>query len=181
MCESTNIIHAFQKRALIRIAIAVIIMAMVSIPGLMTIGYAEANSAGTSVSCGHNSKCKSIEGKSFELIAYSSLGSEMVILYSKSEVGEITIKGSETNYSKTEGTVLDAIYYLSRHSDYDGFTIRNARKSTGLFRSEVIANVYIVLPNYTGTGEIDTPRYSFKEKDGKIRVRITPVAEMSGD
>jgi hypothetical protein len=181
MFISKNIRYESQIRAMIRVSLAVFIMTLVSIPGLMNNGNAVAKSTGSNITCGYDSICKSIEGNEFDLILYSSIGSEMVILYNKDKIGDLIHKIPESYYARAKGTVKDAIYYLSKNTYYNGFRFKKARKSTGLFRSKVITDVYVVLPKYAGTGEIDAPMYSFSEKNGKIRVRITPVVNMSGE
>ena len=54
--------------------------------------------------------------------------------------------------------------------------ILKARKSTGWFKAEIIDSAYIVLPKYS-LGEIEAPEYGFFEKEGELRVRITPIVQ----
>jgi len=181
MFKSKNIKYESQIRALIRIFLAVFIMTLVNIPGLMNNGNAVAQSTGSNITCGYDSICKSIEGNEFDLILYSSLGSEMVILYTGDTVKNLTPKVPESYYSRSQGTVKDAIYYLSTHSNYSGFRFKKARKSTGFLSSRVIEGLYVVVPEYRHDGGHRPPEYSFSEKNGNLTVRITPVAYMSND
>jgi hypothetical protein len=74
------------------------------------------------------------EGKEFTLIKYLSFGSGLVVLYDKSKVGDVTLMVPEENYKEEQGTVHDAIHYLSERSDYKGFSVIKGRKSTrGVF------------------------------------------------
>ncbi len=125
-------------------------------------------------SCEGIKLCTSLEGKNFDMIKFSSMGSEMIILYDKSISGEIYPTTMESLYDRSSGTVNDAILYLSQNSDYYRFIIRKARKSTGLFKAEDLDSVYLLLPKYD-QGPADTPEYSFFEKKGQLRVRIAPV------
>ena len=117
MLKSANISHALKERMLFRIVISVFIVALLSTPGLMSNGKVLANAAGHDISCGGDTICNSIEGNEFNLILFSSAGSEMVILYNESTIGRIVPNVSESYYSKAKGTVKDVIYYLSRHTE----------------------------------------------------------------
>ena len=181
MLKSANISHALKERMLFRIVISVFIVALLSTPGLMSNGKVLANAAGHDISCGGDTICNSIEGNEFDLILFSSAGSEMVILYNESTIGRIVPNVSESYYSKAKGTVKDVIYYLSRHTEYSGFKFKKARKSTGLFRSEVLDGVYVALPEYASMSDNRPPEYSFSDKDGTLTVRIKAVVEMSGN
>jgi len=181
MLKLSNIRIDTRRKLLLRIAIAVFIMVLVSVPGLMTNGKADANSAGSNISCGHDSICKSIEGNEFDLILYSSMGSEMVILYSKDKIGDLMPKVDESYYARAKGTVKDAIYYLSRHADYGGFRFKKAKRSTGFIRSQVIDGLYVAIPEYMSVSDNEPPEYRFSLKDGKLTVRITPRVDMSND
>ena len=128
----------------------------------------------TPESCRGNQLCVSLEGKEFDLIKYSSMGSELIILYDKDKTAEIYPTSMQALYDRSRGTVNDAILYLSQNSDYDRFIIRKAVKSTGWFTAEALDSVYLILPRYKH-GETEAPEYSFFEKDGKLRVRIRPV------
>ena len=174
MFKSSDIRNAYKERVLIRIVMAVFIMTM-SVPGFVTIGNSEAYAAGSIITCGHDSICNSITGREFDLILYSSLGSEMVVLYSRDKIGELTLSVPESYYSRKRGNVRDAIYYLSRHSDYSGFRFRKARKKTGFFSSKIIDGLYVAIPKYRNEGNARPPEYSFSEKNGELRIRISPV------
>jgi hypothetical protein len=128
-------------------------------------------------SCKGVQLCESLEGKEFDMIKYSAMGSELIILYDKNKSGEIYPTSMQSLYDRSRGTVNDAVLYLSQNPDYDRFIIRNARKSKGLFKTEDLDSVYIILPRYN-TGEIEAPEYSFFEKEGKLRVRIRPIVRM---
>jgi len=138
--------------------------------------YASSMSAGPEPpgSCRGIKLCKSLEGREFDIIKYSSMGSELVILYDKSVSGEIYPTSMASLYEKSRGTVNDAIRYLKHHPDYDRFIIRKARKSTGLFKAEILDRVFLILPKYK-MGEVEAPEYGFFEKEGQLRVKIRPV------
>ena len=125
-------------------------------------------------SCRGVQLCESLEGKQFDLIKYSSMGSEMVILYDKNKTGEIYPTSMQSLYDRSRGTVNDAVLFLSQNPDYDRFIIRKAKKSTGWFTAEALDSVYLILPRYKH-GETEAPEYSFYDKDGKLRVRIRPI------
>jgi len=128
-------------------------------------------------SCRGIKLCESIEGKEFDMIRYSSMGSELIVLYDKSKSGEIYPTSMQSLYDRSRGTVNDAVLYLSQSPDYDWFIIRKARKSKGWFHAEILDSVYLILPKYS-LGEIEAPDYSFFEKEGKLRVRIRPIVRM---
>jgi len=181
MLKSSNIKHNSRRKYLIRIAIAVLIFVMVSVPGLMINGKADANSSGSNISCGSDSICRGIEDNEFDLILYSSLGSEMVILYSKDKIGDLMPEVDESYYSRAKGTVKDAIYYLSRHTEYSGFRFKKARRSTGFIRAQVIDGLYVAIPKYRSVSDNKPPEYRFSLKERKLTVRITPIVDMSND
>ena len=128
-------------------------------------------------SCRGNQLCESLEGKEFDMIRYSSMESELIILYDKNKSGEIYPTSMQSLYDRSRGTVNDAVLYLSQNPDYDRFIIRSGWKSTGWFKTENLDFVYLILPRYN-LSEIEAPEYSFFEKDGKLRVRIRPVVQM---
>jgi hypothetical protein len=105
-------------------SIIIFVMVLVSAPGLVKNGIAGADSAGSGISCGHDSLCNTLADKDFEMILYSATGSEMVVLFSKNEIGDIVPRVPESYYSRAAGTVKDAIYYLSRNHNYAGFKFR---------------------------------------------------------
>lgn len=175
MNKSINIRHHAQRRMLVRIAVSMLMMFLISAPGLMIEANAEADSAHSKITCGYDSICNTISEREFDLILYSSLGSEMVILYSREKVEAVVADASEKYYSRSTGNVRDAIYFLSRHTDYTGFKFRQARKSKGLFSSKVVNGVYVAVPEYRSEGDHKSPEYRFTEKDGKLTVRIRPV------
>ncbi len=175
MFTSINKIHSTQRRMFVRIAIAMLMMFLISAPGLIMKANAEADSAHSNISCGYDSICNNISEREFDLILYSSLGSEMVILYNREKAETVVAGTSEKYYSKSTGNVRNAIYFLSRHSEYTGFKFRQARKSTGLFSTKVVEGVYVAVPQYTNNSENRPPEYRFTEKDGKLTVRIRPV------
>ena len=131
-------------------------------------------------SCEGIKQCTSLEGKDFDMIKFSSMGSELIILYDKDKSGEIYPTSMKSLYDRDRGTVNDAILYLSQSSDYDRLIIRKARKITGLFKAEDLDSVYMLLPKYS-QGEVEAPEYSFYEKEGKLRVRIVPVIRYRND
>ncbi len=175
MFKSTIKKHVFQRSIFVKISMAMLVMLLISAPGLIMKSNAEADSAHSSITCGYDSICNTISEREFDLILYSSLGSEMVILYSREKAETVVADTSEKYYSKSTGNVRDAIYFLSRHSDYTGFKFRHARKSTGLFSTKVVEGVYVAVPQYTNNSENRPPEYRFTEKDGKLTVRIRPV------
>ncbi len=133
-------------------------------------------------SCRGNKLCTSLEGKDFDMIKFASMGSELIILYNKNISGEISPTSMASLYDRSSGTVNDAIFYLSQNPDYERFIIRRAKKSTGWFKAEIIDSAYLVLPKYK-QGPADTPEYSFFDKNGKLRVRFTPIVRtrITGD
>ncbi len=163
------------RMTLLRVATAVFILALAGIPGSLAVANGQAHSSGSGISCGHDSICKSIEGEEFDLILYSSLGSETVILYKRDKTGEIVPLVPEAYYTEARGTVKDAIYYLSRHSDYNGFRFKKARKSTGFFKTQVVNGLYVAVPEYRLSSDHKPPEYRFSEKNGKLTVRLTPM------
>ena len=181
MFKLANIKNVYQERTIIRIVIAVVITALLSMPGLMNNGKVLADSTRSDISCGNDSICKSIKGNQFDLILYSSLGSEMVILYSADNIGDLNPKVRESYYSRAKGTVKDAIYYLSKHMEYRGFRFKKARKSTGFFKSEVIDGLYVAVPKYESVSDNRPPEYSFSEKNGRLTVSIRPIIRESNN
>jgi len=123
-------------------------------------------------SCGRNRLCKDLEGKGFDQIRYSSMGSELVVLYDMKKHGEVTLFSSEKTYTRAKGTVNDAIDFLSSHSEYRGFRIVRARKTTGWFRAETIDGMYIIEPQYVMPNENKAPYHNISEKDGKFTVYL---------
>lgn len=126
-------------------------------------------------SCRGNELCQSLEGKQFELIKYSSMRSELVILYDRDKTGDISVRAHKSSYKKEKGTINDALRFLSGHTDYKRFKIRQGRKTLGWFNSELLDGVYVLEPVYVRPKEIKAARYSFTEKEQKIEVFIRPV------
>lgn len=157
-----------------RICLKHVLFFLVSILFLVKNANSMSGKPYTPESCRGVTLCESLEGKEFDLIRYSSMGSELIILYDKNQTGQIYPTSMQSLYDRSRGTVNDAILYLSHNPDYDRFIIRKARKSTGWFTAEALDSVYLILPRYN-LGEIEAPEYSFFEKDNKLRVRIIPV------
>jgi hypothetical protein len=148
---------------------------------LLTGINAEAHSKTAGASCGSNAMCQSLEGKEFMLIKYVSFGSGLVVLYDKSEVGDVIPMVPEVNYKNAKGTVNDAIHFLSERTDFRGFSVFKGRKSTGWFKTEVIEGIYIVEPRYEISSDSRAAKYSLSEKGGKIKLRMTPVYTPGND
>ncbi len=128
--------------------------------------------AGTA-KCGKDKYC-GIKGKSFDAIFYSAQGgSGLVVLYDKGKVGDIRVWVSEKKFREGRGTVEDAVYYLRGDQEYAGFKVVKGEKSTGFFRSEVVDELYVVVPKHEMTSITRAPEYRFVEKDGKITLYIT--------
>ncbi len=159
------------KGFVIGLAVGIFLIVSVS-PGLLTNDKAEALVLQAATNCGKNQLCKSLEGTQFDLVRYANRGVNIVILYDRSSTGDISFNYSERTYSIVRGTVNDAVRYVSNHSYYAGFSIRQARKSTGFLKSEDIAGMYLMKVRYDNSYEERTPRVTISEKDGKIKVRI---------
>ena len=179
MFKSLKTGHAFQKRVLVRISIIIFVMALVSAHGLVKNGIADSGSEGSGMLCGYDSLCNTPVDKEFEMILYSAAGSEMVVLYSKNEIGDIVPEVPKSYYHRAKGTVEDAIYYLSRNYDYTGFKFRRAKKSTGVFRTEIIKGVYVAVPKYRLPSDHRPPEYRIADKNGKLTVSIKPFIRSS--
>jgi hypothetical protein len=177
--RSKKNIHDFNRRVIIKCLVAgVVIVITIAGLNLLTGGSAEAFTGKDTGSCGKNTVCQSLEGKEFDLIMYSFQESELVVLYDKSRVGEITPFARESNYRSEKGTINDALAFLGGHIDFEGFRIRKGRKSTGWFRTEEMEGVYVVEPRYNMSSSNEKPRYNFTEKEGEIRLYITPIYDM---
>ena len=148
----------------------VALFALVAVFGfvLLTVSSAEADSL-----CGKNSLCQSLKGKEFNSIRYSHAVSELVVLYDKDSVGEITPWVSKYSYEEGTGTVEDAIHFISGKPEYTGFKITKGRKSVGFFKTEAVDGLYVVEPKYEATGNMRAPDYRFVDKGGKIMLFIT--------
>lgn len=123
-------------------------------------------------SCGNNRLCKDLEGKEFDQIRYSAMGSELVVLFDMSRHGDVALFARETSYTKVKGTINDAIEYLSGHPDHKGFRIVRARKTTGWFSAEIIDGMYIIEPKYHMKNENRAPDHNISEKEGKFTVYL---------
>ncbi len=154
--------------------IPLIIIILITVLNLVPYAGAMSGTPEPPGSCRGNKLCASLEGKDFDMIKFASMGSELIILYDKNISGEISPTSMASLYDRSSGTVNDAIFYLSQNPDYNRFIIRRAKKSTGWFKAEIIDSAYLVLPKYS-LGEIEAPQYYFFEKEGKLRVRITPI------
>ncbi len=152
------------------------LMVIIMVTAFYLVPHAGAMSARPEVpgSCRGYTLCTSLEGRNFEMIKFAAMGSELIILYDKNRSGEIYPTSAASLYERSRGTVNDAITYLSQNPDYDRFIMHKAKKTTGLFKSQDLDSVYVVLPKYR-QGEADTPEYSFFEKDGSLQVRIRPI------
>jgi hypothetical protein len=160
--------------------LSIIMFSLITSFILMADVHASSGKPNPSSSCEGIKLCTNIEGRDFEMIKFASMGSELIILYDKNKSGEIYPTSMESLYERSRGNVNDAIFYLSQGPDYDRFTIRKARKSTGWFKAEDIDSVYVVLPKYKH-GPADAAEYSFFEKEGQLRVSITGRIHMSND
>jgi hypothetical protein len=176
--RSKKNIHDFNRRVIIKCLAAGVVIITIAGLNLFTGGSAEAFTGKDTGSCGKDTVCQSLEGKEFDLIMYSFQESELVVLYDKSIVGEITPFARESNYRSEKGTINDALAFLGGHVDYEGFRIRKGRKSTGWFKTEDMEGVYVVEPRYNMSSNNEKPRYNFTEKEGKIRLYITPMYDM---
>lgn len=126
-------------------------------------------------SCRGNELCQSLEGKEFDLIKYSSMRSELVILYDRDKTGDISVRAHKSSYKKEKGTINDALRFLSGHTGYHRFKIRQGRKSLGWFSSELLDGVYVLEPVYISSNEFRAARYSFMEREQRIEVVIRPA------
>ena len=114
------------------------------------------------------------------MILFSEFGSELAVLYDKSSVGDINIAISGSPYREEMGTVLDAIRFLAKTSEYRTFTVSRAVKSVGWFGSERIDGMYIVRPVYDNSYPNAAAKYVVRDRDGEIELRIKPVYSFGG-
>lgn len=147
----------------------------------LTAGNAQALLRGSGGLCGRDTLCKTLEGKEFDLIKYYSMGSVLVVLYDSGKVGDLTLFVPEFDYSKGRGTISDAIDFLDRIPEINGFTVLEGKKSAGWFKTEVIEGVYVIKPLYEVTSEYLAPDYWFSDKGGKIIMYITPLYRQNDD
>ena len=167
-----SIMNRFNRKGfLIGLAVGILLIATVS-PGLLPNDKAEALVLQVATNCGKHQLCQSLQGIQFDLIKFSNQGVNIVVLYDRSSTGDIAFNYSEKSYSIERGTVNDAIRYVSDHSYYVGFSLRQAKKITGFLKSEEIAGMYLMKVRYSNSYEERTPGVTISEKDGKIKVRI---------
>lgn len=122
--------------------------------------------------CEQGSLC-GIGGKTFQSIYYSSGVSGLVVLYDKARVGDVKPWVSQKKYRRGTGTVEDAIAFLRGDLDYAGYRVVRGTKSTGLFKSEVIDGIYVVVPKHSPLSSTRAPQFRFSEKSGTMRLYIT--------
>ncbi len=135
---------------------------------------------GKKLTCGSDVLCQSIEGEEFDMILFSEFGSELAVIYDRSKVGNINIVISGSPYSEAKGTVLDAVRFLAKISEYRTFTLFRAIKSVGWFGGERIDGMYIVKPVYNDAYENDAAKYVIRDRGG-IELRIVPVYDFGRD
>ena len=148
---------------------------------LLISGDAGAYEYGKKLSCGSDVLCQSIEGKKFDMILFSEFGSELAVIYDKSKIGDINIEISGSPYREEMGTVLDAVRFLSKISEYRTFTVSSAIKSVGWFGSERIDDMYIVTPIYNDMYPNEAAKYVIRDRRGEIELRIKPVYSLGRD
>jgi len=125
--------------------------------------------------CRGDRLCQSLKAKEFDLIKYSSMGSQLVILYDRDKTGDISVRIGRDSCTKEKGTIYDALRFLQAHPDYKSFMIRRGRKTVSWFRAEVMDGVYVVEPEYLLSFENSAPRYNFSDSENMIEVFIRPV------
>ncbi len=149
---------------------------IIFIAGILFMSGAEAEYVhGKKMSCGNDELCQSIEGKEFDMILFSEFGSELVVLYDKRVIGNMNIAISGSPYREEMGTVLDAVHFLAKTSEYIMFTTSRAIKSVGWFGSERINNMYIVRPIYDRSYHGRSAKYVIRDRDGVLELRIKPI------
>jgi hypothetical protein len=136
---------------------------------------------GKKMTCGSDVLCQSIEGEEFNMILFSEFGSELAVIYDRSKVGKIDIVISGSPYREEIGTVLDAVRFLSKISEYRTFTVSKARKSVGWFGAERIEGMYIVRPIYSDHYLNDAAKYVIRDRRGELELRIKPVYSFGRD
>ncbi len=166
-------VHKIKEKGFIFGLVVGVLLFTALIPGILPSDNAEALVLQVASNCGKHQLCQSLEGTQFDLIKYSNRGVNIVVLYNGDRTGDISFNYSKKSYVIERGTVNDAIRFVSDHSYYWGFSLSQARKSTGFFKSEEIDGMYILKARYESSYEEMTPRVTITEKDGKIKVHIT--------
>ena len=148
---------------------------------LIISGDAGAYEYGKKLSCGSDALCQSIEGKEFDMILFSEFGSELAVIYDRTKVGKVNIVISGAPYRKEAGTVLDAVRFLAKMSEYRTFTVSRAIKSVGWFGGERLDGRYIVRHVYNDAYLSDAAKYVIRDRRGEIELRIKPVYDFGRD